>query len=131
MSTTLITLTGESTAVYNFQQKVAEPHRLIMKEETLHSNAARFLLQQSRGTPTKNGESRGTQKSLSKITIDVSVPNVEGDGNNVMPLILNVDCSVPVGAESTDIDTAIDLAAAYVASADFRALLELGDMADA
>jgi len=128
---TILALVGASTTAYDFQKEVAEPHRLILKEETLHSDAQRFLLQQTRSFPTVNGESRGTRRTSTKVTYDIDVPNKAGDGNITLPFILDLSVSAPVGRASTEVDTMVDLVSAYVNSAKFRALLEEGELADA
>lgn len=128
---TLLSLTGVSTTVYNFQKEVAEPHRLIMKEEALHSDAARFLLQQTRGFPSVNGDSRGTRRTSSKVTMDVDVPNSAGDGDITLPFLVDIGTSAPVGRSTAEVDTMIDLVAAYVQSAEFRALMTEGELSDA
>jgi hypothetical protein len=128
---TILALTGASTTNYNFQKEVAEAHRLIMKEETMHSDTGRFLIQQTRSFPTVNGDSRGTRRTSTKVTMDVDVSNKAGDGDITLPFILDLSVSAPVGRDSTEVDTMIDLVAAYVNSAKFRALLEEGELADA
>lgn len=131
MSNILLALVGASTTEYNFQQEVVEPHRLIMKEETLHTDAHRFLLQQTRSYPTVNGESRGTRRSSTKVTMDIDVLNKAGEGDITLPFIVDLGVSAPVGRDSTEVDTMIDLLKAYVASAEFRALLEDGELSNA
>lgn len=130
MSTTTILL-ALLTGTRNFVKEIAEPHRLIMKEQTMHSDASRLLIQQSRSYPVVNGISRGTRRTKSKLTFDVAVPNVAGDGNIVAPYIVDVNVSAPVGRSLADTDEVVALAAAYIASAEFRALIENGELADA
>jgi len=131
MPNTLLTFTGASTTVYNFQQEVAEAHRLLMKEEALHSDTHRFTLSQSRAFPTVNGNSRGTRKTRSKLTIDDDVLNTAGDGNNTEPIIANVDVSLPVGRSAANLATFQDALAAYVASQAFTDLIAEGQLSDA
>jgi hypothetical protein len=131
MPNTLLTFTGASTTVYNFQQEVAEAHRLLMKEETLSTDTHRFTLSQSRSYPVVNGASRGTRKTRSKLTIDCDVLNTAGDGDNTEPMIANVDVSLPVGRSAAKLAEFQDALAAYVASAEFTALIEEGQLADA
>jgi len=128
---TLISVTGVSTTVYTFGQKIAEAHRLLMKELTLNTETHRFQLQQTRGTPVLNGLSRGKQKSVLKTTMDIDVPNSEGSGNIVDSMILNLDGSCPVGASDADVDLFLDLQAALISSPEYRAQFKSGDLADA
>jgi hypothetical protein len=125
----LVTITGDSTTVYNFQQKVGEPHRLVMKEETLHTPEKILQLQQSRGTATANGNSRGKQKTYSKVTMGTTAPGIDGSDMSDT-IILNLDGSVPVGCAAADVATVIDIAKAYLDSPKFLALFVGGDLAD-
>lgn len=63
----------------------------------LNSLAARDWLQFYRSAPKRSGESRGTSKSTIKFTIDEAVPNASGSGDIVLPVILEVNFSIPVG----------------------------------
>jgi hypothetical protein len=57
----------------------------------------RHQLQFYRTYAKRSGASRGSAKSTVKVTRDVSVPNADGTGNIVLPLIAEVNFSCPVG----------------------------------
>lgn len=63
-----------------------------------HALDARDIVQFYRTAAKRNGEYRGTARSAFKLTEDISVDNVSGDGSIVAPLIMEVSFSVPVGA---------------------------------
>lgn len=130
MPQVLITLTGDKT--YNFHQKVAEPHRILMEEETLDTSTKRFELVQSRNTPVRNGESLGKQKSMSKLTVGTTAPNVSDSATSHEDIIIvNIDGSVPLGAAAADVADARDVIVQYVQSDAFLNLLTDGDLANA
>lgn len=58
----------------------------------------RDMIQLYRTAPKRNGEYRGTARTAVKLTEDVSVDNVSGDGSIVAPMIMEVTFSIPVGA---------------------------------
>lgn len=62
-----------------------------------HTDAMREMMQLYRSTPKPSGESRGVKKTSVKHTTDVSVPNKSGTGDILLPLIMEVNMSVPVG----------------------------------
>jgi hypothetical protein len=63
--------------------------------------------------------------------MDIDVLNKAGEGDITLPFIVDLGVSAPVGRDSTEVDTMIDLLKAYVASAEFRALLEDGELSNA
>lgn len=69
--------------------------------DTEHTLTSRSLLQFYRTYAKRSGNSRGASKSAVKLTRDVSVPNADGTGNIVAPLIIEVSISCPIGAEAT------------------------------
>lgn len=74
-----------------------EMNRTLYKVEGTHTLSARDQVQFYRTFPKRTGVTRGSAKSAIKITMDVTVPNAAGDGDIVMPLILEASFSVPVG----------------------------------
>lgn len=62
-----------------------------------HTISMRKLMHLYRTAPKRNGESRGASKSSVKFTFDREVPNATGDGNLVLPQIVEVSFSIPVG----------------------------------
>jgi S1-C subfamily serine protease len=50
----------------------------------------------------RNGNSRGSSKVAVKLTDDVAVLNVAGDGNNVLPAILEISASLPLGISDAE-----------------------------
>lgn len=62
-----------------------------------HSLIARDIVQFYRTYPKRAGNSRGNAKCAIKLTTDVSVPNADGSGDIVLPLIGEVTFSLPVG----------------------------------
>lgn len=63
-----------------------------------HTLDARDTIQLYRTAPKRNGEFKGTARTAIKLTEDVSVDNVSGDGSIVAPMIMEVSFSIPVGA---------------------------------
>jgi hypothetical protein len=60
------------------------------------------MLQFYRTAPKGNGVTRGAAKTSFKVTIDRSVPNSAGDGNVVLPHIIEISMSAPVGVTAAD-----------------------------
>lgn len=75
-----------------------------------HLPSNRDVLQFARSFPTKVGAFKGIQKTSFKLTKDVSVV---GDASNtfVVPLILEVSLSLPVGTDSLLLERARKVAA--------------------
>jgi hypothetical protein len=64
-----------------------------------HTPEMRHQVQFYRTFAKRSGNSRGAKKAAMKLTRDVSVPNTAGDGDIVLPLIVEVSFSVPVGTD--------------------------------
>lgn len=62
-----------------------------------HTPALRNTLNFYRTYPKRSGLFLGSTKTAVKFTRDVAVPNAEGSGNIVTPIIIEVTFSVPVG----------------------------------
>jgi len=69
----------------------------------VHSVPARNQVQFYRTYPKRSGTSRGAAKLTVKFTRDISVPNADGSGSIVLPLIVEVNFSIPVGASHAQI----------------------------
>lgn len=68
-----------------------------------HTLQSRNQFQFYRTLPVRSGNFLGSAKSAVKLTRDKSVPNADGSGNIVAPLIVEVSFSVPVGVSAADI----------------------------
>lgn len=68
-------------------------------DHLLHS---RNILQFYRTYPTRNGNFLGAAKVSVKFTKDISVPNADGSGEVVVPLIVEASFSIPVGATNEE-----------------------------
>jgi hypothetical protein len=68
-----------------------------------HVTDSRDQMSFHRSAPKPSGQSRGMQRSTIKFTKDFAVPNADGSGNIVLPLILEVGFTVPVGTPSADV----------------------------
>lgn len=67
-----------------------------------HLPGSRNTLALYRSFPTKNGNFRGTGKSSVKLTKDISVLGVDGN-SIIVPMICELNFSVPVGAVAADV----------------------------
>lgn len=63
---------------------------------------SRNILQFYRTPPKRSGNYLGSAKVALKFTQDVSVPNADGSGNVVSPLIAEVAMSIPVGTSTAE-----------------------------
>lgn len=63
-----------------------------------HVLDSRDMIQLYRTAPKRNGEFRGVARTSIKVTEDISVDNVSGDGQIVAPMLLECSFSIPVGA---------------------------------
>lgn len=81
-----------------------------------HSLEARQMMQLYRSAPKRSGESRGTQKTSVKLTADVGVPNASGSGDIVLPLIVEMNVSVPVGTTYEEAYRQLELLEALLAA---------------
>jgi hypothetical protein len=57
----------------------------------------------------RNGDSRGQRKVALKLTEYQSVPNAQGDGVMKLPVILEISCSIPLGAHANTVDRLGDI----------------------
>lgn len=62
-----------------------------------HTVASRNIMQFYRTFPKRSGNFLGALKPTVKFTRDVTVPNADGSGDTVVPLIIEVAASLPVG----------------------------------
>jgi hypothetical protein len=69
----------------------------------VHSVSMRNQLQFYRTYPKRSGSSRGAAKLTAKWTRDIEVPNADGSGNIVLPLIGELSFSIPVGASHEEV----------------------------
>lgn len=67
-----------------------------------HTLVSRDTLQFYRTYPVRSGNFLGSAKSALKFTKDVSVPNADGSGEIVLPLIAEVSFSLPVGTTAAE-----------------------------
>lgn len=67
-----------------------------------HTLQSRNNLQFYRTAPKRSGNYLGSSKVAMKFTQDVSVPNADGSGEIVSPLIAEVSFSLPVGTTSAE-----------------------------
>lgn len=65
---------------------------------TGHLSAMRRLMQFIRSAAKPKGNNRGFDRSTVKFTTDLSVPNADGTGDIVLPIIAEAIFTVPVGA---------------------------------
>lgn len=56
-----------------------------------------------RSFPTKSGNFKGTMKSSVKITDDALVPSADGSANITVPVIFEVNFSIPIGVGDSKI----------------------------
>lgn len=82
-----MTLTRSEETVNRTTYTLAETHTL----------ASRDIVQLYRTYPKRAGASRGSSKCAIKVTTDISVPNADGSGDIVLPLIGEASFSLPVG----------------------------------
>lgn len=94
-----ITDIGGTGASYN-RDGGESINRSTYTENGVHTLTSRSLMQLYRTYPKRNGNSRGSSKTSVKFTLDVSVPNADGSGNIVLPVIWEISGSVPVGGEA-------------------------------
>lgn len=67
-----------------------------------HSVEDRNTFTVTRSLPSVSGNFRGVKKTTMKFTKDIEVNGVDATTTNVAPIIINVSCSVPVGATAAD-----------------------------
>lgn len=77
------------------------PNRIVLVEQNDHLPDSRVMVTMTRGIPKVNGNSRGTRKTSSKITVDVTVPNADGSGTITVPAIASIEYSLPLGMSET------------------------------
>lgn len=89
-----------ATPTYTHQQ--TNGNRSTYIDTTVHTSASRQQLQLYRTFAKRSNASLGTVKVAVKLTKDVSVPNADGSGNLVLPMIFNAEIAVPAGVTSED-----------------------------
>lgn len=62
-----------------------------------HTPSSRNMMQMYRTFAVRSGQFLGSEKTNIKFTQDVSVPNADGSGNIVAPMIIEASASFPVG----------------------------------
>lgn len=62
-----------------------------------HTLQSRNCIQLYRTLPKRAGNFLGSAKTSLKLTVDVEVPNADGTGTIVAPMIVEVSYSIPVG----------------------------------
>jgi hypothetical protein len=62
-----------------------------------HTVASRNIMQLYRTFPKRSGNYLGALKPTIKFTRDVTVPNADGSGDVVVPVLLEISASLPVG----------------------------------
>jgi hypothetical protein len=68
-----------------------------------HTAALRHKLEFYRTPEKASGNYRGSRKSTVKYTHDVSVPNRDGSGNVVAPIVVTTTYSYPIGVSDADL----------------------------
>lgn len=86
-----------------------------------HELTDRNTLHFYRTAAKPGGNSKGVSRTAVKFTQDVSVANLDGSGNNVMPIIIHCEFSVPVGTPSA---TMLELRQRLVALLDDDTIME-------
>lgn len=79
-----------------------------------HALNARDTLGFYRTLPKPNGNFRGVAKTSMKFTFDVTVDGVDGVSQITAPIIVEVSCSLPVGATTAQAKAARQKAAALL-----------------
>jgi hypothetical protein len=77
-------------------------NRTTYTSDTEHKLDMRKQFQLYRTRARRNGVSRGSSKCAVKFTTDVSVDNVAGDGEIILPAILEVSLSLPLGISDVE-----------------------------
>jgi hypothetical protein len=72
-----------------------------------HTPSNRGMVQLYRTPSKRAGSYLGTSKTMVKVTNDTTVPNADGSGNVVTPIIMELSASVPVGTSEADRELAL------------------------
>lgn len=70
----------------------------------VHALDNRHQVEFYRSPAKRNGNYRGTNRTTIKLTKDVAVDNVAGDGQIVAPLIWTISAAIPLGVSAADIE---------------------------
>lgn len=96
--------------------------------ESAHQLDLRKKLEFYRNTPVAMGASRGTNRTTVKFTVDVEVPNADGTGDIVLPLIVETKVSVPIGTPDATVTALLADVAAFEVSSEATSLRTLQDI---
>lgn len=87
-----------------YERFAEEVNRTTYVHDTNHTTSMREQIQLYRTFARRSGASRGSRKCSAKITQDVTVPNADGSGSIVLPLISEINFSIPEGTAQTVLD---------------------------
>lgn len=128
MQDNTITLRVEPDGVHGTDGANAEDREYARHEESAHSTKyirtathtreSRDTLQLYRTYAKRNGESRGSDKCKMKFTVDREVPNASGTGTIVLPHIVEINISTPLGVSNADTLDLRETAASLLRDAD-------------
>lgn len=80
-----------------------------------HTASSRNQLQFFRNEPKNTGNFRGTRRTSAKLTREISVPGVDATTSVVVPIIIELSCSFPLGVSDSDAIAARQFIAAVLA----------------
>lgn len=106
-----LNITGRALSApdLTYNRSVIETNSVLYIETSV-DDGERDEIKLLRNIPTVDAEKnfRGNVRTTQRGTKDVSVPNNDGTGNLMAPIVVEVKVTAPVGALQADIDDMVD-----------------------